>query len=129
MATEEFKDVPGFPTYQVSKSGLIRRAFEGFEPQLLKPSRQLKGNLNLPIIVGDRVKQISVHHLIAITFLPRPPQAKQVRHRNGDKSDNRIENLYWYLPTIQTVKKHLVIQEYDPFVDGKGTYRRVKPIA
>jgi len=33
--------------------------------------------------------------LIAISFIPNPLNLPEVNHKNGNKSDNRIENLEW----------------------------------
>lgn len=35
------------------------------------------------------------HRLIAQAFIPNPNNYKIVGHKNNDKSDNRVENLYW----------------------------------
>lgn len=35
---------------------------------------------------------------IALALLPRPDGAKIVRHKNGDKMDDRLENLEWAVP-------------------------------
>jgi len=53
----------------------------------------------------------SVHKLVAEAWLP-PPQnehQKHIRHVNGDKSDNRVENLEWAtFREVSNVKKYRI---------------------
>ena len=46
-------------------------------------------------INGKRVRKL-VHTLVAACFLPgRPSLLHEIRHLNGNKTDNRAENLAW----------------------------------
>lgn len=44
---------------------------------------------------GRSLVHASVHRLMALAFLPPPARYMVVDHINGDKADNRIENLAW----------------------------------
>jgi hypothetical protein len=61
----------------------------------LKQANLGDGYLQINISNNNKVKAIAVHRLVAETFIPNPQKKIDVNHKNGIKSDNRVENLEW----------------------------------
>lgn len=56
------------------------------------------GYLRIRIVIGDEKKRVNfaVHQLVAEAFLsPRPSPQHEIRHLNGNRTDNRVDNLAW----------------------------------
>ena len=47
-------------------------------------------------------KQITVHRLVALHFLPNPYEYSQINHKNGKKEQNNVDNLEWCSATQNT---------------------------
>ena len=59
----------------------------------IKPYKCKRGGY-LWVSLGRGYKQ-SIHRLVAITYLPNPLGKPQVNHIDGNKENNRVDNLEW----------------------------------
>lgn len=95
---EEWRVIPGFPDYEASSLGNIRRATPG---RRKKPGSVLAQTAGRYLYVGlfprDGGKVIIQSHILIATAFhgPRPFEGAQVAHFDGDPLNNRAENLRW----------------------------------
>lgn len=62
----------------------------------LKANTNRKRNWYYSIALGKKNRKgYKIHRLIAEAFIPNPLELPEVNHKNGIKTDNRIENLEW----------------------------------
>ncbi len=54
-----------------------------------------KGYSRVRLKHADGGKPHLVHRLIALKFIPNPDNLPQVNHKDGNKSNNRADNLEW----------------------------------
>jgi len=100
MNMEAWKDVVGYEgVYKVSSCGRVMRVAQGqgaHPGRVLKPQRHARGYLHLALSRDGKSTNVSIHRLVAEAFLGRAPSSEhQVNHKNGNKADNRVENLDW----------------------------------
>ena len=87
----EFVPIPGFPGYKIARNGMVLGKYG--RPMVAVPN--LDGYLQVKLCVGGKTHTRQIHILLALTFVGPRPDGHQVRHLDGNRVNNSIENLCW----------------------------------
>ena len=92
---EKWVSIKGYEgLYEVSDMGRVKSLKFGKE-KILKPENHTFGYYRVILCKDGINKKYRVHRLVCLNFLDNPENKPQVNHKNGDKKDNRLENLEW----------------------------------
>lgn len=106
---EEWKDIVGYEGYyQISNKGNVRSKDRTYNATylrnnpiifrkgvVLKPRPNKYGYLTVCLKKHSKGKTIPIHKLVATTFIENPLGKMCIDHINGNRTDNRVENLRW----------------------------------
>lgn len=98
--TELWKKFPLNENYEVSNQGRIKRKEitlhnRTLSEKILTNTITSDGYFKVGVKINNIQKDKRVHQLVGITWLDNPNQYKEINHINGNKLDNRVENLEW----------------------------------
>ncbi len=82
------KPIPGYDGYFVSNIGAVFSRKSGRSKQM-----SIRESISGYITVVIQTKQYQMHRLVAAAWLPNFENAPLVNHIDGDKKNNRVENL------------------------------------
>lgn len=101
---ERWKEIKGFPDYEVSDLGQVRRTtrarggYRGgsatYAGRVLKPRDNGDGYLYVALYKAGNRTNKAIHILVATAFITNPLCLPEVNHL-GPKSDNRVHRLEW----------------------------------
>ena len=112
---EIWKDIKGYKgIYQVSNLGnvksLPRKTNNQYYKGLYLKQYIYKGYLRLQLTKHSKSKWFLVHRLVAEAFIPNPKNKPQVNHIDGNKLNNKVDNLEWVTPSENQIHSYQVLK-------------------
>lgn len=104
--TEIWRDIVGFPTYQVSSYGRVRNL--NTKNVLVGGGHNGRRRVNLHR--RTRAHLFYVHRLVAEAFLEDYDPLRRVLQYDGDPTNNRADNLYMGGPSARHLPKDILVE-------------------
>ena len=105
MQNEIWRDISEFKGfYQISNMGRVRRIADYSnqnshwklkEPRILNNRVSSTGYLRVVLSINGKHYDRYIHRLVANEFVDNPYGYKEVNHLDGDKTNNKADNLEW----------------------------------
>lgn len=109
--------------YHVSESGVVTNRLTGRVLKSCKSSAYPRVTLSV-----DRVKrQISVHRLVALLYIPNPENKPCVNHKDGNKQNSHVSNLEWVTYSENEVHARQVLGKKT--IHSKETKNKLKAVS
>lgn len=86
---EKWKQINEFPEYQVSDLGRVRNRFGYVLQNAIGLGEYEK------VCLGKNRASRRIHRLVADAFVANPDDKPEVNHKDGNKLNNRADNLEW----------------------------------
>lgn len=105
--TEVWKslDFMGYPDYEVSNLGRVKSLDKYInscygskqlrKEKILKQGKCTNGYLKVVLVKNGKIKNFTIHRLVALAFIPNPENYNYVNHKDENKQNNKVENLEW----------------------------------
>ena len=105
MSFEIWKPIKGFEgLYEISNTGLVKSlrrevpnngGISIVKEKILKPQKEKNGYLRIGLNKRNKKYMFLIHRLVAESFIPNVNNYAEINHKDGNKSNNNVDNLEW----------------------------------
>lgn len=130
---ETWKDIEGFPCYQVSNLGRVRSNKKlASKTIIMKPifvkSYRNTGYYKVGLCRGtfgnSEKIPFFIHRIVATAFIPNPEGKPHVNHKDNNKANNAVTNLEWV--TVAENNQHAYREGFKVAPRGEQRYWNTK---
>lgn len=130
---EVWKNIAGFDGYQVSSNGKVKsieRLIKGYGTRIKRQKERIlvsvpnhSGYHRLSLRRNNKSTNVSVHRLVAESFIVNPENKPEVNHIDGDKSNNNVLNLEWC--TSSENQKHSYVSGLHSQTGSRNAFSKI----
>ena len=131
----DFKLIEDYPNYVISKNGdvialsYIGAAGQKRQMKVLKQNTNVDGYKNVNLLNNEGKKTFRVHRLVAQAFIPNPQNKETVNHIDGDKTNNKVDNLEWSTRKEQMIHAYkLGLKKPNNIIITSSNVKSCKPV-
>lgn len=103
---EIWKDIKGYEGYyQISNLGNVKSlerrvvksngVIQNRKERIMNKRKSTDGYYMAKLTLNNQSKNIAIHRLVAIHFIPNPNNLPEVNHKDLNRTNNNVENLEW----------------------------------
>lgn len=121
-----WKKIPDFKNYSINELGQVRNDKTG---NIKKPYKNKKnGYFIIDLWENNKSHKITLHRLLAKTFIPNPENKPTVDHADGDRENNNLSNLRWATYSEQNSRfetsgvrsEKIIVTQYEEYRKKRG---------
>lgn len=133
---ERWKDIPEYEgLYRISNHGRIRslgrfiqrKKYSYFRKGMYLKFGNSRGYLSVKLYRYNKQKQFKIHIIVLTSFDRSPKPGEQCNHKDGNKSNNYIENLEW-VTCKENINHAIKVLGVSPIRNHKLIENQVKEI-
>lgn len=103
----DWKTIQGFSNYEISTEGQVRNKNTQY---ILKGRPSKNGYLQVSLKEDEtqKFKNQYIHRLVAQQFLINEENKREVNHKDGNKTNNNLDNLEWVTSSENQKHRHQI---------------------
>lgn len=116
---KQLKQIKNFNKYYVDNYGNV---YSTNHNRIIKLKQSLmpNGYMHIGLHKNNKAYNKYVHRLVAEAFIPNPENKKDVNHKNGIRTDNRVENLEWVSRSENQLHAYRILKRKAPWTGKFG---------